>query len=64
MQAVFRETYQLRLWAQLQHKDTIKVMFRRANLAMEVVTLEIANHEWKHNLKIGLDHFPFVHSTR
>jgi len=55
-------TYWLRLWVQMQHKDTIKVLFQRASLALEVVALEIANHGWKHNLSIGLDHFPFVHS--
>jgi len=38
------------------------VMFRKASLALEVVALEIANHGWKHNLRIGLDDFPFVHS--
>ena len=62
MQTIFRGTYWLRLWAQLQHKDTIKVMFRKASLALEVVALEITNHGWKHNLRIGLDDFPFVHS--
>jgi len=62
MQAVFRGTYWLRLWEQLQHKDAIKMMFRRASLALEVIAVEIANHGWKHNLRIGLDHFPFVHS--
>ena len=61
MQTVFRGTYWLRLWAQLQRKDMIKVLFRRANLALETVALEIANHRWKHNLRIGLDHFSFVH---
>ena len=55
-------TYWLHLWVQLQHKDTIKVMFRKASLALEVVALEIANHGWKHNLRIDLDVFPFVHS--
>ena len=62
MQTVFRGTYWLRLWAQLQHKYMIKVMFRKASLALEVVALEIANHGWKHNLRISLDDFPFVHS--
>jgi len=62
MQAVFRGTYWLRLWAQLQHKDTIKVMFRKASLVLEVVAWEIANHGWKHNLRIGLDGFSFIHS--
>ena len=62
MQAVFRGTYWLRLWAQLQHKDTINVMFQKASLALEVVVLEISNHRWKHNLRIGLDDFSFVHS--
>ena len=38
------------------------MMFRRASLALEVIAVEIANHGWKHNLRIGLDHFPFVHS--
>jgi hypothetical protein len=52
----------LHLWAQLQHKDMIKVMFRKASLALEVVALEIANYGWKHNLRIGLDDFPFAHS--
>ena len=62
MQTTFRVTYWLRLWAQLQHKDTIKVMFRRASLALEVVALEIANYGWKQNLRVGLDDFSFVHS--
>ena len=62
MQTVFRGAYWLRLWAQLQHKDMIKVMFRKTSLALEVVALEIANHVWKHNLRIGLDDFLFVHS--
>ena len=62
MHAVFRGIYWLRLWAQLQRKDMIKVLFRRESLALEAVALEIANHGWKHNLRIGLDHFSFVHS--
>ena len=62
MQAVFREVYWLRLWAQLEHKDMIKVMFRKTSLALEVVALEIANYGWKQNLRIGLDDFSFVHS--
>ena len=62
MQDVFKGTYWLHLWAQLQHKDMINVMFRKASLALEVVALEIANHGWKHNLRIDLDVFPFVHS--
>ena len=62
IQAVFKGTYWLHLWAQLQHKDMIKVLFRKASLALEAVALEIANHGWKHNLRIGLDHFSFVHS--
>ena len=62
MQAVFRGIYWLRLWAQLQRKDMIKVLFRKASLALEAVALEITNHGWKHNLRIGLDHFSFVHS--
>jgi len=44
MQAIFREIYWLRLLVQLQHKDMIKVMFKRASLALEAVALEIANH--------------------
>ena len=62
IQAIFRGTYWLRLWAQLQRKDMIKVLFRRASLALEAVVLQIANHGWKYNLRIGLDHFSFVHS--
>ena len=54
--------YEFYFWAQLQHKDMIKVLLRRASLALEAVALEIANHGWKHNLRIDLDHFPFVHS--
>ena len=44
-----------------KHKDMINVLFRRASLALEAVALEIANHGWKHNLRIGLDYFFFVH---
>ena len=44
MQAIFREIYWLRLLVQLQQKDMIKVMFKRASLALEAVALEIANH--------------------
>ena len=61
---LFQGAYWLRLWAQLQRKDMINVLFRRASLALEAVALEIANHGWKHNLRIGLDHFFFVHSPR
>ena len=63
MHAIFRGIYWLRLWAQLQRKDMIKVLFRRASLALEVVALEIVNNGWKHNLRIGLDDFSFVHSS-
>ena len=59
---LFLGAYWLRLWAQLQHKNMIKVLFRRASLTLEIVALEIANHGWKHNLRIGLDHFSTVHS--
>jgi len=62
MQAIFRVIYWLRLWAQLQHKDTTKVLFQRMSLALEAVALELTNHGCKHNLRIGLDHFSFVHS--
>ena len=44
MQAVFKGTYWLCLWAQLQRKNMIKVLFREASLALEAVALEIANH--------------------
>ena len=44
MQAIFREIYWLRLLVQLQHKDMIKVMFKKESLALEAVALEIANH--------------------
>jgi len=27
---------------------------------LETVALEIANRGWKHNLRIGLDYFPFI----
>ena len=59
----FQGTYWLRMWAHLQHEDMTKVLFQRASLALEAVALEIANHERKHNLSIGLDHFFFVHSS-
>jgi len=29
---------------------------------LETVALEIANRGWKHNLRIGLDYFPFIFS--
>ena len=61
MQTVFRGTYWLRLWAHLHHEDTMKVLFRKASLALEIVALEIANHGWKHNFRIGLDYFSFVY---
>ena len=62
MQAIFKGTYWLCLWAQLQRKNMINVLFREASLAFETVALEIDNHGWKHNLRTGLDHFFFVHS--
>ena len=58
---LFSGAYWLRLWAQLQRKNMIKVLFRRASLTLEIVALEIANHGWKHNLRIGLDYFSFVY---
>ena len=60
IQAIFRRAYWLRLWVHLQHKDMTKVLFRRMSLTLETVALEIADREWKHNLRIGLDHFPFI----
>jgi len=55
-------TYWLRLWVHLQHEDMTNVLFRRTSLALETVALEIANRGWKHNLRIGLDYFPFIFS--
>ena len=60
IQAIFRETYWLRLWVHLQHEDMTNVLFRRTSLSLETVALEIANRGWKHNLRIGLDYFPFI----
>ena len=37
-------------------------MFSMASLALDAVILELPNHRWKHNLRIGLDNFFFVHS--
>jgi len=59
MQAVFKGTYWLHLWAHLQHEDMTNMLFRRASLALQAVALEIASHGWKHKLRIGLDHFSF-----
>ena len=52
--------YSLRV--HLQHEDMTKVLLRRTSLALETVALEIANRGWKHNLRIGLDYFPFIFS--
>ena len=60
--AIFSGTYWLRLWVHLQHEDMTKVLFRRTSLALETVALEIANPGWKHNLRIGLDHFSLIFS--
>ena len=60
IQAIFRGTYWLRLWVHLQHEDMTNVLFRMTSLALETVALEIANRGWKHNLRIGLDYFPFI----
>ena len=43
-------------------QEHYKLHLRRASLALEAVALEIANHGWKHNLRISLDYFFFVHS--
>ena len=50
--------YSLRV--HLQHEDMAKVLLQRTSLALETVALEIANREWKHNLRIGLYHFPLI----
>jgi len=58
----FQETYWLRLWVHLQHEDMTNVLFRRMSLDLETVAMKIANRGWKPNLRIGLDHFPFIFS--
>jgi hypothetical protein len=49
MQALFRGTYWLRFWSQLQPEDDTK---EKASLMLEVIALEHANHGWKHNNRL------------
>jgi hypothetical protein len=53
LQALFRGTYWLRFWSQLQLDDNTKEMFRKASSMLEVTALEQANHGWKHNNRLA-----------
>ena len=53
MQALFRGTYWMRFWSQLQHNDGIKELFRQASMQLEVVAMEQANNGWKHNHRVA-----------
>ena len=46
--ALFRGTYWLRFWSQLQSDDDTKEMFRKASSMLEVIALEQANRGWKY----------------
>jgi hypothetical protein len=52
MQALFRGTYWMRFWSQLQCDDDTKEMFRKASSMLEVIVLEQVNHGWKHNNRL------------
>jgi len=43
MQVIFRETYWLRSWVQLQHDETDKDTLSTMSKKLEVIALEISN---------------------
>ena len=61
MQATFRGTYWLRLWALLQRDDETKEYVRSASKKLETTTLELfAFHGWKFNNRLCHAYF-FLH---
>jgi hypothetical protein len=52
MQVIFRGTYWLRFWSQLQHDEKTRELLRRTSSPLDIVALEIANLGWKHNNRL------------
>jgi hypothetical protein len=48
MQVIFRGSYWLRSWAQLQRDEQAKDTLTLSSKKLEVIALEISNRGWKH----------------
>ena len=48
MQVIFRGTYWIRFWAQLQRDEHNKNLLSSLSTKIEMVSLEQANGGWKH----------------
>ena len=48
LQVIFRETYWLRFWAQLQRDEQAKNTLSLMSKNIEMIALELSNGGWKH----------------
>ena len=48
MQVIFRGTYWMRFWAQLQRDEQAKNMLSLLSKNIKMIALELANGGWKH----------------
>ena len=52
LQVIFRETYWLRFWAQLQRDEQAKNTLAVLSKNIEIIAMELVKGEWKQNYRL------------